>query len=102
MNATTQRRQAGQTTPEYLGLLVVVAGILFALTLGSPGRLIASGIRAALCRIVQEQQCGTATPSEPPPVAPLDAIQLREKAAHEALEHKIAEVAADPHHDAKE
>ena len=51
------RGQVGQTTAEYLGVLVLVAAIVAALVLAQPGRLIGSGVRAKVCDIARHP-CG--------------------------------------------
>jgi hypothetical protein len=52
------RSQAGQTTAEYLGVLVLVAAIVAAAVLVHPGRVIATGARAKVCDIARHP-CGS-------------------------------------------
>src|SRR5438105_3679430 len=63
------RGQRGQTSAEYLGMLVVIAGLVSALTAGGIGATIAHHIEAAVCRIVRP---GDACPTDParPTAAP--------------------------------
>ena len=60
----SHRTEKGQTTAEYLGVLVVVAAIVAALVLAQPGRLIGSGVRAKVCDIAREP-CGRIEASAP-------------------------------------
>ena len=60
----SQRSERGQTTAEYVGVLVVVAAIVAAIVLGHPGRLIATGTRAKVCDIARDP-CGSIATSTP-------------------------------------
>lgn len=48
------RREDGQTSAEYIGVIVVLAAVIAALLLGAPGvgRTITDGIKAALCQMI--------------------------------------------------
>jgi hypothetical protein len=55
------RRQRGQVSAEYMGVLFIVATLVAALATGLPGKL-ASGTLRVVCQIAQ-QDCGPATAS---------------------------------------
>ncbi len=52
------RRDRGQSTVEYAGLVVVIAGIVLALTLTGFGGRIVDGLRTAVCSITSGTDCG--------------------------------------------
>ncbi|CAM5520452.1 hypothetical protein GCM10010329_54720 [Streptomyces spiroverticillatus] len=52
------RRDRGQSTAEYAGLVVIIAGIVLALTLTGFGGRIVDGIRTAVCSITSGADCG--------------------------------------------
>ncbi|MFJ4878634.1 Tox-REase-5 domain-containing protein [Streptomyces sp. NPDC088745] len=52
------RRDRGQSTVEYAGLVVVIAGIVLALTLTGFGGRIVDGLRTAVCSITSGADCG--------------------------------------------
>lgn len=49
--------QRGQTTPEYLGLVVVIAVLIVGLLGITPGALLATALRSTVCKIVQLSAC---------------------------------------------
>jgi hypothetical protein len=53
--------ERGQTTPEYMGVIVIVAAVLAALVVTPLGRTIGENIEAALCRIAGEECDAPAT-----------------------------------------
>jgi hypothetical protein len=55
--------ERGQTTPEYMGVILIVAAVLAALVLTPIGRTIGEDIEAALCRIAQ-QDCAEQVPTQ--------------------------------------
>ena len=76
--------ERGTTSAEYLGVIVVVAAIISALTLSPVATTIGSGLSAAVCRITGQSGCTTrqtaaptttpsTTPGTPPPPTPGDA-----------------------------
>jgi hypothetical protein len=54
----TWRRDTGQSTVEFAGLVVIIAGIVLALTLTGFGGRIADGIGRAVCSITGGTDCG--------------------------------------------
>jgi hypothetical protein len=65
-----QRGQRGQTAPEYLGMVLVVAGIIAAIVLAGPGKAIASAVERAVCGATGAA-CGPAPGRQPVAGAPL-------------------------------
>jgi hypothetical protein len=56
------RDQRGQTAAEYLGGLLLVAAIVFAVLTAGTGTAIAGGIEHAICSILQREDCDAGTP----------------------------------------
>ncbi|WP_028062614.1 Flp family type IVb pilin [Solirubrobacter soli] len=60
------RDQRGQTAAEYLGGLLLVAVIIFAVLTTGTGTAVADGVENAVCKILQRDTCDpTATPGDP-------------------------------------
>lgn len=62
MRRRASRSSDGQVQLEYVALLLLVAGIVGALILTPIPSRIADGIRAAVCKVVGGQNCGTTEP----------------------------------------
>lgn len=66
MPPNDRRRDRGANVVEYVGLTVIVAGVIIALAAILTPRLPAS-LQAAVCRALGGQDCATATPASSPP-----------------------------------
>jgi hypothetical protein len=89
---SVRAREAGQGTPEYAGVLGVVALVVAALVLTTPGvgATVSGGIRRAVCLIVAEGGCGDTATAAPgaevgADAGPGDAVQAERDFDAEAL-----------------
>lgn len=66
--AGRRRADCGQTSTEYLGLLLVVAAILAAIVASGVGGYLASSLKRAVCEVAQLEDCGSgeASPDRTP------------------------------------
>src|SRR4051812_44088073 len=81
LRAGARRTERGQTTAEYLGVLVVVAAVIAALVLSGIGPAIADGVSRALCRIMATTCPARATETGP---LTIDLAKLRKASPAEA------------------
>src|SRR4051794_17513455 len=66
LGARPSTAERGQTTAEYLGVVVVIAALIAALFLGGVGSRIADGFSRALCTIIGQACPAPTTTAEGP------------------------------------
>jgi pimeloyl-ACP methyl ester carboxylesterase len=99
-------RERGQTTAEYLGMVLVVLAVVVVIGGSDLGRIVGDAVRSAICAV--EGGCPTQSSAAPvrDPARPEDptarAIREREQAAHDAVVAKIRQLENDPRRDTKE
>jgi hypothetical protein len=59
------RDERGQTAAEYLGALLLIGAIVFAVLTAGTGTAVADGIKRAICTIMQKEDCDPAPPAPP-------------------------------------